>query len=129
MSDWETEVSVSYGDVVGGDGAGAAFSTRYVKANDDGSFALITSYYYPVDITARCGEDNPDAGRFDVENMTEYLVCMDLEDPGSTEVWSEYEFTHPSATAFVSEEDAKRAARNFATAEDVSVYTWDGEPR
>lgn len=125
-----------FGGTVGGDGAGEAWSVRYGKRNDDGTFAFITSYYYSVDGAARgWGDTTDDDGdpvpqRFSVENMTEFLICTDSDDLGSTEKWSEYKYDDELSLRYLDEADAEREAQAYAAGELAGEfrynYSWDG---
>ncbi len=65
---------------VGGDiQVGEAFNARWIRALPDGTFAVVTRTYYPA----------VDGGHRFLECDTEYAVCTDPADPGSTEQWSE----------------------------------------
>lgn len=64
---------------VGGDGqVGEAFEARWWHPLADGTFAVISRYYYVAER----------GGQLVLEGYTEYLVCASLDDPGSTERWS-----------------------------------------
>lgn len=122
-----TDEGTDLGGTVGGDGAGESWSRRFTKRNDDGTFAVITSYYYPVNIGERYSEDErEDAALFDVENMTEFLVCTSLEDPGGTEVWTRYDYSAPCDFAFDTEAEAFAYCEREARAETARLYPWDG---
>lgn len=123
------------GGTVGGDGAGEAWSVRFGKRNPDGTYALITSSYYTVDIAMRYesddySEDTP--ARFEVENQTEYLVCTDVGDPGSTEQWSDYTYDNDITVIAMLESDADANAKAHAARElrmFDAFYSWDGSPK
>lgn len=123
--DWLHEAAF-FGGIHGGDGACEAWSRRYTWKRPDGPWAVVTFYYYPVDIEARNGEDAPDAGKFDVEEQFELLICTDLDDPGGTELWSYYEYDSPHAVAFDSEEEARAWCEGRAKSDLIRHMSWDG---
>ena len=111
--------------VVGGDGAGESISRRFSAELADGTFIIITSYYYPVNVGERFGEDREDAATFDVENATEVLICTDLDDPGGTEITANMEFDFPSLFGFLAGADASLYCQRAAVSESADLY---GEP-
>jgi hypothetical protein len=121
---WVDE-GVCVGGTVGGDGAGEAVTRRFTKRRADGTFAVVDSAYYPVNIGERWGDDRDDAAAFDVENMNCLTICTDLDDPGMTEVWSETFFAFPSATSFATEDEATEYCTNMATNRESSDYYGD----
>lgn len=127
MSDWTADGPPQEDGVVGGDGAGTAYSVRYTRADKPGS--LITSYWYAVSEAERYNDDpGPDARTgFDVENQVEFVVCTDPADPGSTEVWSDHSYRTPLESVFDTEDEAVAYAKRQAADEDPYGYFWDGE--
>ena len=122
---------------VGGDGAAECWSARWGKRNSDGTFALITSYYYPVDMRERYGDDDEDQSRFgdtpfDVELQVEFLICTDPADPGSSETWSNYEYDNAlSLKGFPTLETADEAAKRLCVSALENFdrdFSWDGSP-
>lgn len=138
---WTTQdISPMFPDgTVGGDGADEAYSLRWVKDNEDGTFAMITTYWYAVDVRERSNSDQladltesyGDAEIWDVENQTEFLVCTDLEDPGGTEVTSKVDYNDEVlATYLTSLIEARQIAESNCTAELANFdrnYNWDGK--
>jgi hypothetical protein len=115
------------GGTVGGDGAGEAVTRRFTKRRADGTFAVVESAYYPVNVGERFGEDREDAAEFDVENMTAATICTDLDDPGGTEVWSNYDYDFPGQRSFLTEHGATEYCTNMATNRESSDYYGDPE--
>jgi hypothetical protein len=115
------------GGTVGGDGAGEAVTRRFTRRRADGTFAVVDSYYYPVNIGERFGEDREDADQFDVENLTTFTICTDLDDPGMTEVWSDSVYLFPSAFSYATEAEATKYCTNMATNRESSDYYEDPE--
>ena len=112
---------------VGGDGAGESVSIRYRAAENP--CAIITSYWFVRDRRA-LGDSWPEGDPpFDVENMIVALVCIDPEDPGGTETWSDIEYETPAANTFETDEEALRIRDRYVAQERADFYTWDGEPR
>lgn len=115
--------------VVGGDGAGQSFSVRYTRADKPG--ASITSYWYPVDVAERYGDDPDDEKArtgWDVENQLEYTICTVVDDPGGSEVWSQNIYRNPFEMVFETEAEAIAAAKREAENEQAEHYDWNGQP-
>ncbi len=97
------------GDVGGDVQVGEAYNVRWQRMLPDGNTAMITESTY----RALNDLNNPD-GPTHMERQTEYLVCSDPADPGSTELWSDarYATIHPSANDPVTDPEAvaRRAA-------------------
>jgi hypothetical protein len=62
-----------------------------------------------------------------VERQTEYLVCTDPDDPGSTEEWSDYAYATVQR-GLGSVEAATAAARRIAEAHLACDEAWSGRP-
>lgn len=116
---------VEQGGTVGGDGAGESWSRRFTRDNGDGTWTVRTSYYYPVDIAERFGEDRVQEGfPFDIESMWESIDCTDPADPGGTETaapGAEYEYDYPEALAFRTYEDARARCLEMAKSEPEPI--------
>lgn len=119
---------------VGGDGADEAYSARWTKDNGDGTFALITSYWYAVDMRDRSGASEGErydemygegAEVWDVENQIEYMVCTDLEDPGGTEVRCDYEYSEDVLDRFLPSVEAARAIAQSHCASTITNFVRD----
>lgn len=124
MTTW-TDEGVCAGGTVGGEGAGESFERRFTAKLPDGTYAVVTSYYYPVNIGERWGEEREDAAAFDVENMTIATICTDVDDVGGTEVTSEIDYDFPAYCSFLLEADAITYAEGAARGERAVMY---GEP-
>ena len=125
-TDLWTDEGVAPGGTVGGDGAGESISRRFHQQLADGTYVAVESYWYPVNIGERFGEDREDAGMYDVENMTCVTVCTDIEDPGMSEISSEYTYDFPSYTSFPTEADAIAYSEQQAKNDDPGNY---GDPK
>jgi hypothetical protein len=106
------------GDVGGDAQLDESFSVRF--HHHDHPRALVTFYYYAA-------LDLDDLTTVFVEQQTEYMVCTDPSDPGSTELWSDYRY-RPVATGFESVEAATAAAKQAAEAHLVCDEDWSGRP-
>jgi hypothetical protein len=62
-----------------------------------------------------------------VERQTELLVCTDTDDPGSSEVWSDYRY-EAVQSGFGSVEAATAAARRAAEGHLACDEDWSGRP-
>jgi hypothetical protein len=83
----------SGGDCGGDIQVSDSFTARWTAPLVDGTFALLTVAFYLAE----------DDGRTFVECQTEYLHCRDLQDPGGTEIFCDYDYTEvvtvdPAAT-------------------------------
>jgi hypothetical protein len=104
---------------VGGDAQlDESFSVRFHRHDHPG--ALVTFYYYAA-------LDLDDLTTVYVERQTEYLVCTDPSDPGSTELWSDCRY-RPMASGFESVEAATAAAKQAAEAHLACDEDWSGRP-
>lgn len=157
------EIAEDDGDVGGDMQIGPARSVRFVDPGLPG--CLITVYVYAVaqelslddqpecmhpaeieedfgDGTARYKPSPPehlacsyDMGNVDLQMQTEFMICRDVDDPGSTEEWSEYQYDYvddrPPYTGTIPE---ILAAANAAALQEVQTFdadkyiTWDGKP-
>jgi hypothetical protein len=93
-----------------------SFSVRFHHRDLPG--ALVTYCYYAA-------VDLDDLTTIYVEQQTEYLVCIDPADPGSTEVWSDYRYATVER-GFGSVEAATAAARRAAEAHLACDERWSG---
>lgn len=120
---------VEKGGVVGGDGAGEAVSIQYTSPEVPG--ALITAYYYTVDRVLRgWQEEDDESPRWDVESMTELMICTDPADPGMTEEWSDYTYdTDHYPISFATEAEAEEKRDAAIRRESAEFYAWDGVTR
>ena len=124
MKGWQADGTgiVSNGDC-GGDGQrGDSYSVRF--RHPDLPNAIITCSAYAAEDTDR----NP--GEFFVQVQTEYIICTDPEDPGSTETWSDYSYDDEDGRIWDTAGEAEEAARQRAAEElgDAESLEWDGEP-
>lgn len=157
------EIAEDDGDVGGDIQIGPARSVRFVDPKLPGR--LITVYVYAVaqelalddqpgcthpaeieedhgDGTATYKPSPPehlacshDMANVDLQMQTEFMICGDVDEPGNTEKWSEYQFDYvddrPPYTGTIPEilAAANAAALQEVTSFDANQYiTWDGEP-
>lgn len=129
MSDWTCiDIEPQPDGFVGGDGACESVSIRFQHATEP---AIVTVYLYVIDLTERgYSEDDLDGQPFDVEEMVEFMVLEDREDPG-TEVWSDYAYDRPSQVFFETEADAEdyrdRIAATWLDMGASHYIGWDGK--
>jgi hypothetical protein len=118
MTRWRrVNPSIASGGDVGGDvQATESYSVRFrpVSEPDDGLFAMVTAYFYGAKLHGRCW----------VQEQVEFLVCSDPQDPGSSEVWSDYRVMDHDQARSVGLAD--QAARDMAASLDGHGLTWDG---
>jgi len=89
---------------------GNYFDRRFVKALEDGTFRVITVSAFAV----QTFDLNEEADGYDIEVQTEILDCTDYEEPGETEINSDYEYTNSAFDfGFEDQEAATNAARNY----------------
>ncbi len=112
MSDWSrVHPPVFASGVVGGDAQiSETWSARWVRALPDGTFGVVDRAFYVA-----CA----DGGYPYVERRTEYMICADPADPGSSERWSDAVYDAVDGEA--SDDLAYWAARH---AEGPSVSEW-----
>ncbi len=81
MSGWvRADPPVFAGGNVGGDAqVGEAYSARWTRSLPDGTWGVVDRVFYVADTG-----DGPY-----MECQTEYLICTDPADPGSSEVWAD----------------------------------------
>ena len=137
----------SSNETIGGDNQITdGYSVRYLLADDNGAlkaridsegrkvYAVLTVYVYAAARMDEFGELDPDSDGQPViwlVNQVERMLCTTPEDPGSTEVWSDYEYTDLDRF-FVTQEAAEVAARRMAElyAADTQLFQrdfdWDG---
>lgn len=126
----------------GGDGASWAYSARWVKKNEDGTYSVISTYWYPVDLRERLPQSSldwydetwgSDTLLWDVENMTEYIVCTDPEDVGGTEIWSDAEYDDEILDVPKFTENRARTVCYDKCMDEIRnfdhYYNWGGQPR
>lgn len=115
------------GMVYGGDvQASDPWEVRFVR--DDIPGALVTVYVYVSDKAMLNGD--PDVGEhMHVALQTEFMICADPADPGSTEIWSDmaYAECEPEFSDMAAAE--KEAAGIAGGIAESWRCTWDGEPQ
>lgn len=119
------------GDVGGDAQATESWTFRFVQKvePDDGLHAIITEYWYGEDLNVFQGRDlDEDAEpQFTVGGYAEITVCRDLDDPGSTEVWSDIErdgFDDADVRIYSTAEAAHEAAKRAAQRSLSMPYAW-----
>jgi hypothetical protein len=109
------EGGVSFGD----DQVSDDVSRRYVRQLADGTWQVVTSAYAVI------GKEDGESGPYRVDNRVEYVLCRDKDDPGSTEIWSEYQDGEGSHLNYETVEEAKDEAMNLVWLEDASMVWWN----
>jgi hypothetical protein len=98
-----SETSGAFGDLA----VGAAYETGAQRDNGDGTFTRVTFSFWV--------ESNPDSGDgFYVAERVETLTFTDVDDPGGSEVDSDYVYGDGSYLFYASLDDAEREARRLA---------------
>ena len=107
------------GDVGGDLQAGPAHSRQFFLKREDDLYSVVTGYAF--------ADFNETTGAWDVCEMTEFIVCSDLEDIGGTEVDSNYTYEYPLYLAVGNGEEANRAAEKCAEGMSAFIYEyWNG---
>lgn len=104
---------------------GKSYSRRFARADMPGR--LVTVYAYPIEAEGP-GDDEKS---ITLEMQTELMVCRDVDDPGSTEVWSDIEYSDlPERfdVVFTSVELAEQTARALIKSMEPHHIGWDGYP-
>ena len=131
MSDWILADEEPQPDgIVGGDGATDSISLRFHHVTEP---ALVTVYLYAVDLEERGYDpEDLDGEPFDVEEMIEFRVLTERDNPDAAEVWVDYDYDRPSIRFFPTVLDAEDYRDKIAAAwldMGASHYlTWNGEP-
>lgn len=133
MTEWrQVDPPVANGGDVGGDiQATDSYSVRFqpVQQPAPGLHALVTVYLYGA--LARPGMQRPSCAPptgWWVQQMTEYLVYRDPQDPGGSEEWSHYAYyDHPES--YPDAESARKAAEGLARNVTPAICGgWGGQP-
>lgn len=111
------------GGSVGGDHqVGEAWEVRYVPADNEARTVKTALTIYAFASDEFTGEDRDEEDRFfDYCVMTEILQYTDENDPGGTEINTEYQYEWPSINGFATAEEADAAAKQYA-AQDFSAF-------
>lgn len=121
----ESGIDLDSGDVGGDDQATAAASRRFQRQLDDGTWAIVTVYAFGTSKEV----DEGASYQHDVEVMTEYMVCSDVTDPGSTEIDADYRYWFPFDVGPDTPEKAYEWACNYIRGLDVEDVDWNGNTR
>lgn len=79
----------------------------------------------------RCSYDMDSVG---LTMQTEFMICRDINDPGSTEEWCDYQYEELDAAPFTGTEEEIVAKANAAALKRVRMFNgerdihWDGKP-
>lgn len=121
------------GGPIGGDvQVSDQWSVRFLPTDQpaDGRFAMVTSYWFVDnydDDTLPVEFDDQESKTYGIQNVTEFLICTDLDNPGGTEVWSDYQYDTDDPRSFDTIEAAEQAAETAARSElSMNGITWDG---
>lgn len=126
---------------IGGDiQHGAAWSRQLIWSDEDGRplalrvlgihddrdmFAVIEDAWYAVDIKDGDEREDDEPIIYDVQNQCWTCLCTDVEDPGGTEVTSDYEYDYVNYLAIDTLERADEEAKRYADNARDDVY---GDP-
>jgi hypothetical protein len=123
---------VMHGPIMDDDGQhgdeqlGEACSVRFVNPDLPGRVVNVYAY-----ASAPLNDDvEHDLDSLGVDAMTEFMICRDIEDPGSTEEWCDYTYASLDTLPFNGDiEDATKTARAWIRAFDPNRdIDWNGEP-
>lgn len=117
MPHWRAAKVATYSGDIGADRQASDYWQAHY--DDPKLCAVVNVYWYAVQV----GTD-----QYRVEQQTETLVCRDVRDPGSTEVWSDdqyQEFPKTYRSAAAAEQDAQGRARRHR----ASDIRWNGVTR
>lgn len=106
------------GDMGGDVQVGKAYSRRFF--NPDLPGRLITINLYPV--------KEEGSAVIGVQMQTEFMICRDIEDPGSTEEWSTYRYVNLPIIGFGTAEQAELSCMKVLPKYDPAGTVWNGEP-
>lgn len=118
------------GDVQVGNACSIRLENRELdQKSEEGRVHLVTVHVYPE------GSERPEMpGEVDPTSLslvmqTGFLVCTDREDPGGSEVWSDYQYDALDTRAFRNVVDAECVAQDFLRAFDPERdICWNGGP-
>jgi len=124
---WEQhgEIVRDAGDVGGDEQVGESSSMRFV--NPDLPGRVITIYAYPVGVN-HLGEDGDQIKVTGIQSATEFMICTDVDNPGDTEIWSDYTYVDEVIRPFAELEAAERTAAGLLALADPKNIDWNGEP-
>ncbi len=108
------------GDVGGDNAVGITPSRRFAQLQTDGTWLLITDYAMPF-----VSDWNETPRVYDIQNMTEVMVCRDLDDPGSSEITCDYEYEFVGERGYTNIREAERAAARYVRGLDIKHYGWE----
>lgn len=117
------------GDIGGDVQIGKSYSIRFYHAHLPGR--LVTVAAYPIRTKNYTGEYGDADEVITLEQQTEVMICGDVQDPGSTERWSEVEYTALPERfdgVYATVKEAERAARQLITQTRPEHIDWDGLP-
>ncbi len=112
---------------MGDDAVGRSWDQRYFKQLPDGTWAIITDVYY-VEQTKTYNQPEVEPA-FVVTNRTEYVVCTDVTDLGSTELYTDYEYEDGSAFFYSTLASAEAEAERLGSADWRHALLWSGRRR
>lgn len=114
------------GGDTGGDGqVGESWERRFCRRLPDRTYAVITTYFYVYDDAVRRGDEDVAGTELTLARQTEFLVCADPYDPGSTEVLTG-DITYVDDVEGEATEAGAKAACEALKASD---YVWNGTDR
>ena len=91
---------------------GTYFDRRFVRQEEDGTFFVVTVSTFVEDTLREeeADEAGEDEERYQVRTQVEELYCTDWEEPGGTELTSDYNYTD-GAELYADAEAAHDAAK------------------
>jgi hypothetical protein len=104
---------------------GTAYSRRFIHPNKPGRFMDVSVYAVVLENSALA------AGfEYGIEEQISLMWCGDMEDPGSTEIWSRPEHRNIDGYPELrSVEEAQLEARQTLVRMDAGDLSWNGEPK
>lgn len=102
VGSWQRQEPLVYSaEVDGGDcQVTGAWGVRWARQLSDGTYALVDEVYYGVKVD----------GSYRMERQTEYRICRNLDDPGSSEICSDGDWWRGSIICEMREAYARVAA-------------------
>lgn len=114
----------------GDDAVGNYYQSHYWKkgrVDDEDVFLVVECNYFveQYDNDGDRAEDDPH--RFGCEVQNGFIICRDKDDPGGTEIWSDYTYESADARFFETIEDAEGVCSRRALEDERYGLFWDGE--
>lgn len=125
MDYWRPHGTVSVAGDIGGDiQAGEAYEKRFIHPKFAGRLVVVA--VYPV-----FGDGSnpmpPDVTVISLQVQIEYMICRDVDDPGSTEEWADYRYMSVPLPAGSSLDQAQALCVPFLEAYNGTNIVWNGD--